>query len=96
MAAMTGLKSARTLEPSEVAADLEAFIRERFEVADDDPRFHRGIHLWEEGYVDSTGAVEVIAYLEERYHLTLPDDVLYDPEFTTIDGMARAVAVLCG
>jgi D-alanine--poly(phosphoribitol) ligase subunit 2 len=87
-------QAARMLDLEQVAAELEAFIRERFEVARDDAAFHRQTHLWEEGYVDSTGAVELIAFIEERYEIALPEDALYDPDFTTIAGMARCVTFL--
>jgi D-alanine--poly(phosphoribitol) ligase subunit 2 len=90
----TRWQTARMLDLEQVATDLETFIRERFEIASDDPGFHRQAHLWEQGYVDSTGAVELIAYVEDRYGITLPEDVLYDPDFTTIAGMARCVAFL--
>ncbi len=86
--------AARMLDLEQVAAELEGFIRERFEISSDDPGFHPPTHLWEDGYVDSTGAVELIAHVEERYQITLPEDVLYDPDFTTIAGMARCVALL--
>jgi acyl carrier protein len=89
-------QAAKSLDVEGVAAELEAFVRERFEVAEDDPRFHRGTHLWEEGYVDSTGAVELITFLEDRYALTLPEDVLFDPAFTSIEGISRCVATLLG
>jgi acyl carrier protein len=92
--AIGGSGLARENDEAAIAAELEAFVRERFEVSADDPAFHRGAHLWDEGYVDSTGTIEVIAFLEERYDLTFPEGVLYDPEFTTIDGMARCVAAL--
>ena len=48
----------------EVAQDLEAFVRERFQVEEDDDFFTPDVNLWEEGYVDSAGVVELIAYLE--------------------------------
>ncbi|HJK94113.1 MAG TPA: phosphopantetheine-binding protein [Polyangiaceae bacterium LLY-WYZ-15_(1-7)] len=72
-----------------LARALEAFIRERFRVADDDTLFDRETNLWEEGYVDSAGVVEVLAFLEDAVGARLPEDLLFDPEFTSIDGMAR-------
>ena len=78
----------------ETAARIEAFIRERFSVSADDDFFARDIHLWEEGYVDSTGIVELIAFLEESFSITMPDDALFDPDFTSIDGMSLMVARL--
>ena len=82
---------AKTESTENIASDLEAFIREQFCVTDDDSAFARGANLWEEGYVDSTGLVELIAFLEERFEVVLPDEVLFDPAFTSIDGIASCV-----
>lgn len=77
-----------------LAAALEAFVRERFRVRPSDTRFSRDVNLWEEGYVDSAGVVEVVAFLEERVGQRLPDELLFEPDFTTIAGMARHVSAL--
>jgi acyl carrier protein len=74
---------------AELAAELETFIRERFRVRDDDTFFSRTTNLWEEGYVDSAGVVEVLAFLEERIGARLPEDLLFEPDFASIEGMAR-------
>ena len=74
-----------------ISLDLETYIRDHFHVAAEDTYFNRDLHLWKEGYVDSTGAVEVVAFLEERYDLRLPDEVLFDPTFTSINGIAAKV-----
>jgi acyl carrier protein len=76
---------------NEIAGRIETFIRDHFSVEADDDFFGRDVHLWEEGYVDSTGVVELIAFLEESFAIKMPDDALFDPEFTTIDGMSRMV-----
>ncbi|MCA9611461.1 MAG: hypothetical protein H6721_05125 [Sandaracinus sp.] len=79
----------RMLDAEQLATVLEAFIRQRFRVRADDDGFTRKTNLWEEGYVDSAGVVEVLAFLEEQVGARLPDDLLFEPEFATIDGMAR-------
>jgi len=73
------------------ATALEAFIRANFQVGDDDPCFDRNVNLWEEGYVDSTGLVEVIAFLEETFGVTITTEMLFSPDFTSIAGMSRLV-----
>jgi len=75
-----------------VANELESFVRSHFQVLESDPLFMRTANLWEEGFVDSTGLVEVIAFLEERFAIVLPDEVLFDSDFTSIDGIALCVA----
>ena len=79
----------------EVAArDLEQFIRERFQIAADESRFSRTVHLWEEGFVDSMGVVEVLAFLEQRFRVHLPEEVVFSPDFTNIDDISRFVVSL--
>jgi len=74
-----------------LASELDAFIRERFRVAPDDTLFHRDTNVWEEGYVDSAGVVEVFAFLEEKMGERLPEELLFNPDFVTVRGMARLV-----
>ena len=46
-------------------ATIEEFVRSRFRVRPDDIHFSVDVNLWEEGYVDSAGVVEMIAFLEQ-------------------------------
>lgn len=77
-----------------VSDELERFIRGHFAIDDDDELFSRDVNLWEEGYVDSTGVVEVIAHIETTWQLQVPDELLFDPDFVTISGMARLLSAL--
>jgi acyl carrier protein len=76
------------------AAEVEAFIRERFRIGADDERFSRSSNLWEDGYVDSIGVVELIGHIESRFEIVLPDEVLFDPAFTSVAGIAGIVSAL--
>jgi acyl carrier protein len=80
------------LADEEIASVVEDFVRARFQVGEDDDVFGVDVNLWEEGYVDSTGAVELIVFLEQTYSIRLPEEVLFDPDFTCIRGIARLVA----
>jgi acyl carrier protein len=75
----------------EVASQVENFIRSRFRVRPDDGYFTPEVNLWEEGYIDSTGAVELIAFLEQSYQIHLSEEVLFDPDFTNVRGISRLV-----
>lgn len=75
-----------------IADRLEAFIRDRFAVSKDDSRFDRQTMLFDAGYVDSMGVNEVLVFLETEFEVTIPDEVLLDDSFQTIDGMAQGVA----
>ncbi len=73
---------------------IESFVRERFQIPSSDDLFSRQVNLWEEGYVDSLGVVEVIEFLERRFAVKLPEEVIFAPDFTSIDGIARYVVGL--
>lgn len=77
-----------------VAAQLDAFIRERFGVPPDDRGFTRTVRLWDEGYIDSIGVAEMIAFLEKTFRVTISNDVVFSPDFTNINGIARLVMEL--
>jgi acyl carrier protein len=76
----------------EVADRIEHYVRIQFRVATGDRRFSRSLPLFEAGYVDSVGVVELLAFLTEEFGVSLPDDVLMSDEFSTIDGIA---AIIC-
>ena len=78
----------------QVAASVETFIRTRSRVSADDGRFSRTSNLWEDGYVDSIGVVELIGHIETTFDVALPDEALFDPDFTSVDGIARIVSAL--
>ncbi len=78
----------------QIAGELERFVRVQFDIPDDDEEFGREVDLWEEGYVDSAGVVEVVSHLEERWGVKIPEEALFDPRFTRIRGMAEVVATL--
>ena len=79
-----------------IASDLEAFLRQSFLIPEDDRHFTRSVNLWEEGYVDSAGVVETIVHLERRWNVRLPEELIFDPRFTHVDGIARIVEAHLG
>ena len=83
-----------TADLETIASELEAFLRRSFLIPDDDARFTRTVNLWEEGYVDSAGVVETIVHLERRWEVRLPDEVVFDPRFNHVAGIAGLVAGL--
>jgi methoxymalonate biosynthesis acyl carrier protein len=91
---MLGAMNAAPRTSQAIGDELERFIRTHFAVDDDDDLFTRDVNLWEEGYVDSTGVVEVLAHIEATWQLQVPDELLFDPAFVTITGMARLLGEL--
>jgi acyl carrier protein len=76
----------------DVASAIEEFARREFSIKPSDRRFDRTVDLFEDGYVDSVGVIELIEFLERTFVIEIPEEDLFSPEFSTIDGIARIVA----
>jgi acyl carrier protein len=79
---------------SEAAGRIEAFVRKKFAVAPGDPRFGAETDLFEAGYVDSVGLIELLAFIEKDFGVEVPDDELVSDEFSTIAGMSSVLVRL--
>lgn len=73
-----------------VIETISEFIREKFDIYDD-PDFTNDVHLFNEGFVDSFGAVEIIQFVEETYNIeiTQRDITLYP--MNTVEEIAEVV-----
>ena len=80
------------IKPSSLEPRIEEFIRSQFSVSPTDPGFGRSADLFEEGYVDSVGVVEVLEFLNEEFDVEIPDDDLLSDDFSNIAGIAQIVA----
>jgi acyl carrier protein len=74
----------------EIASAIERFIRKQFRI-DDNSLALRDAHLFESGFVDSAGVVELIAFLESTFKIRIDDDQVFSDDFTTINGIAAIV-----
>jgi acyl carrier protein len=75
----------------DIASTLEGFARRQFRVADDDLGFTRDGHLYESGYVDSVGVIELIAFIESTFDVKLDDAQIFDERFTSINGISNVI-----
>jgi acyl carrier protein len=80
----------------EVVHIVDDFIRTEFSVSPADSRFNRSADLFEDGYIDSVGVVELLEFLRERFHVQIPEEDLFSAEFGTIEGIAAIVCRLRG
>ena len=76
----------------EIAASIETFIRREFRIVGAKSSRFRDAHLFEGGYVDSAGVVELIMFVESTFDVKLEDDHIFSEHFTTINGIAGLVA----
>jgi acyl carrier protein len=75
----------------EIAGRIEGFVRAQFAVAPTDTAFNRTGPLFELGYIDSVGVVELLAFLGEEFGVEVPDAALLSDHFQTLDGIAGIV-----
>lgn len=79
------------MHPSMVETRIEKFISTQFNVSPTDPGFDREADLFENGYVDSVGVVELLGFLQEEFGVEVPDDDILTDDFSNITGIARIV-----
>ncbi len=73
-----------------ISEKIFEFVREHFDIGDD-PDYTPDVHLFDEGFVDSLGAVEIIAFVEEEFgiKITQKDITLYP--MNTVNEIAKVV-----
>lgn len=74
---------------------ISEFIKKQFEIGDD-PDFNDDVHIFNEGFVDSFGAVEIIHFIENTYNIqiTQKDITLYP--MNTVNEIAAVVQAKLG
>ena len=74
----------------DVLETIKTYVRDHFEIGDD-PDFTEDVNLFDEGFVDSLGATEIVLFLEETFgvEITQADITLYP--MNTIDEIAGVV-----
>jgi acyl carrier protein len=76
---------------SPAAAEIRAFIADRF-LFGDDTKLGDDDSLLDAGIIDSTGILELISHLEERYGVKVNDDELVPENLDSIAGIAAFLA----
>jgi acyl carrier protein len=72
-------------------ADLRQFILENYLLTRDDPSLRDSDSLTARGILDSTGALELVMHLEERYGVTVQDEELHPDNLDSIDKIAAFI-----
>ena len=80
------------MELENTISDLRDFIEERFQVPEDDPDFTEDVHLFDYGYIDSFGAVELTSFVQDRFGIQVKDTDLIAYPMNTIREIATFVA----
>jgi acyl carrier protein len=71
---------------------VENMIRTHFNISPTDPEFDREVDLFDRGYVDSMGIVELLELLQEEFKVEFSDEDLLSDDFSSISGIAWLVS----
>jgi D-alanine--poly(phosphoribitol) ligase subunit 2 len=76
------------MELEEIAKTLRDYIVERYAVAAGDTDFTDDVHLFDYGYVDSFGAVDLVSFVQETFRITISQGDLIAYAMNTINEIA--------
>jgi acyl carrier protein len=79
------------MDSTTVEQDIEEFLYRELQVDGGDSRFSRDVDLFDGGYVDSVGFAELLAFLEERFDVEVPETDLLSEDFASINGIGAVV-----
>ena len=80
------------METDEIMTELRSFIRHRFKVPDDDPDFTDDVHLFDYGYIDSFGAVELTTFVRTQFATEITESDLIAYPLNTVREIADFVS----
>jgi methoxymalonate biosynthesis acyl carrier protein len=81
------------MQPADIAERLRAHIVELYNVPASDVDFTNDVHLFDYGYLDSFGAVALVAFVESEFHVVVSqaDRIAY--AMNTINEIAEFVSL---
>jgi acyl carrier protein len=80
------------MDQAMIAAEVEALVRSNFKIDDDDEDFDHDVHLFDYGYIDSFGAVELTTFVEEKCGIEISNTDLVIHPLNTISEIASFAA----
>ena len=79
------------MDANEIKATVRAYIVESFLMGGDGAALRDDASLLEEDVLDSTGVLELVAFLEERYGVAVADEELLPENLDSLDAIAAYV-----
>lgn len=79
------------MDSKETQEQVRNFVIENLLLGEEEENFSNGQSFLDSGLIDSTGILEIIAFLEDEYDITIKDDEMI-PE--NLDSVERIVAFL--
>jgi acyl carrier protein len=76
---------------STVAAKVHSYVVDRFLFGKDGHRLQNDASFLEQSLIDSTGVLELVAFLEEQYGIKVDDDELVPENLDSVNRIAQFV-----
>ena len=76
---------------SEVRSTIKEFILDRFMIGRSPEFLKDSESMLEKGVIDSTGMLELVGFIEERFGITLEDEELTPEYLESVDNIVRFV-----
>jgi acyl carrier protein len=77
--------------PLSIMERTRGYILENFLYTQSDARLGETEGLFEKGIIDSMGVVELVAFIENEFGITVGDDEITEQNFGTLQGISRYV-----
>jgi methoxymalonate biosynthesis acyl carrier protein len=80
------------MQTESIVPELRSFIRDKFKIPEGDQDFNDDVHLFDYGYVDSFGAVELTSFIEKRFGVKISDNDLIAHPLNTVREISEFTA----
>jgi len=74
-----------------VREQIRGFIESNLNIFDSDVQFNDGDNIFRRGFVNSLFAVQLIAYLEQEFSITIANEDMNINNFSSVDKMVEFV-----
>lgn len=78
------------MTPSDVKQSLTRFLTDTF-LFDFDENVNSSTNLFDAGFIDSYGFVQLVAFIEEIFSITIEEEDLASDDIASLDGLVRLI-----
>ena len=79
------------MEIEAIKTELRNYIRENYRIPQDDPDFSDSVHIYDYGFVDSFGSVQLKTFIESKFSVQFSQKDLTTIPLNSVDQMAGFV-----
>ena len=81
-----------TAEKETIRAAIRQFVIDNFLIGEEKEQLNDSDSFMTNGYIDSTGILELVEHVEENYQITVEDEDMVPENLDSIDNLVRFVS----